>query len=181
MSTLQEFEEAIFEKAIQLLEPYNKESIAHMYAYYEEQDEDGDCLEDYGSDHDTCNLTVCIDSKLAELKLEYPNKNIEYRISSKDGDNECIDHCAVCGCPLNEFMTWVKSEFEHHVEHNRTVDDFKNSSIAFDLIAMFQSMPSMDEEPSPHCIATKLDPYKDQRDFYAEVVKYAQHVIETLS
>lgn len=179
-------EESILQKAIELLKPFNNEEVSRMTTYFEEVDEDGDCLEDLDAEYDCCNNDVCIISMSSNLKNEYPEKNISHRFYHNDGDHERIERCQICNKPLNEGMTWISSEFDHYDENKPSYEDIKNySNISFDLTAVFQSFPSNDEEVSDYALHQKtlgnkeplISQIKRIDNFKNRVLGLAEHVI----
>lgn len=170
----------IMEKAIELLTPFNKEELDHDICYYQEQDEHEDCVEEFSSEHDTCSNRKCVNEQLEHLKSEYPNKNIAHVWMNNNGDHESFGRCAICDTRLNEWLTWAREEVEHHLEYTTTLNDFKSSTNSFELIAIFQSMPTNDYQPSNWCKANKENPYEDQEKFYFKVVDYAKTIIKAL-
>lgn len=178
-------EEAIKDKVLELLYPLNDESASHMTAYFEEVDEDGDQIEELGTEYDVCDDDNCINDMLENLKLSYPDKKIDYRLYHNDGDHENIKRCHQCGKPLNEFLTWIKQELDYF-ENNMTIEDIKSN--AFDLIAVFQSFPSIDYEVSGYDLNQKMlgnnEPIegtlKRQKGFKEKVIGLMSHVIKMI-
>lgn len=178
-------EESIKDKVLELLYPLNEESTSRMTAYFEEVDEDGDQIEELGTEYDVCDDDECINDMLVNLKLSYPDKKIDYRLYHNNGDHENIERCHQCGKPLNEFLTWVKWEFDY-IEDNMTIEDIKSNT--FDLIAVFQSFPSIDYEVSGYDLNQKMlgnnEPIertlKNQKEFKDKVMGLMNHVIKQI-
>ena len=101
----------------------------------------------------------------------------------REGDYDRIDRCYICGCPLNESLTWIESELDHHEEYSIIKDQLKESATAFDVRVMLEAMPTHDYEISEYEKAHPEilpDALKRQSDFVDRVVKYASKVIEVL-
>lgn len=184
-------ERSTLNKAIELLRPFNTQTVSYYTAYFEEVDEDGDCVEDLGSEYDCCDDDTCISEMLQKVKLEYPGININHRLTDNSCDHERIDRCQVCDKPLNEWLTYIRSEFDHYNEHKPSFSDIQdqdNSNAAFDLISIFQSFPSNDEVVSQYELHQKMignkEPFdrkmKSIEDFKNSVIGLSNHVINVL-
>lgn len=178
-------EEATKDRVLELLYPLNDESSSRMTAYFEEVDEDGYQIEELGTEYDVCDDDECINYMLENLKLSYPDKKIDYRLYHNDGDHENIERCHKCGKPLNEFLKWIKWELDY-IEDNMSIEDIKSN--AFDLIAVFQSFPSIDYEVSPYALNQKMlgnnEPIertlKNQKEFKDKVIGIMTYVIKQI-
>lgn len=134
-------QQAIIDKAVELLLPYSNESVSTWTGYFEEQNEDGDCIGDHDfRDYDTCDNDDCLKQNHTILKAEYPGLNIQYRWYSNDGDHDKFEICSVCGRPLNEFLTWIGDEIDNHIEYSRTKENLTDSMTAFEISGCFVSM-----------------------------------------
>lgn len=186
---LTEEQKKIIDKAIELLTPYNKEKVSHEIAYFESVDEDGDKTDDLDlMEYDTCNNDSCVLAVLDELRNEYPKIKIREWYMDNNGDHENIGSCYMCGRPLNEFLTWIGQEFEHHKTESTKKSDFIESRTAFDIIAILQSFPSIDHEIREYHIHQKKlgNPIPLQQElgrqthFVNEVIDYAKNIIKEL-
>jgi len=186
---LTEHQEAILEQAIELLRPYNKEEVSHEIAYFESVDTDGDKSDDLDLiEYDTCNNDSCVLATLSELQQKYPEYKIKEWYMDNNGDHDSIDSCYRCGRPLNEFMTWIRQEFEHHQEHSLTKNDLTESRTAFDIIAMLQSFPSNDYEIGGYAIKQNQlgnqvplqESIKRRDEFINQVMAFAENIIKEL-
>ena len=182
---LSEDQKSILEKAVELLEPFNKEECSSFIYFFRENDEDsGDEIGD-----EVCSNDECLSIYMNDLRSQYEGINIYHIHSCNDGDHENIGSCTNCGCPLNQSLTWVKYEFEHHVVNTRKRDDIIDSRNAYDLTVIFNSMPSNDCTISGYAIhQNKLgNPVElkkallNQKKFVTKIVRYASHVIKQLS
>lgn len=180
---------SILDEAIELLRPFNKEDVCHEIAYYESVDEDGDKTDDLDLiEYDTCNNDTCVLATLFELQQEHPKFIIKEWYMDNNSDHENIGSCYRCGRPLNEFLTWIKQEFDHHTENSMKKEDLIESRTAFDVIAMLQSFPSADYSVSEYDLHQKKlgNPIPLQKsivrqtDFVNSVIDFARNVISEL-
>src|ERR1700748_178934 len=132
----------ILEKAIDLLEPYDKENVSYDLYYFVDKDENDNEIGDLDLiEYDCCGNIECMEKTLKELKEEYSDHIIDYYNTDNNSDHERIDSCYCCGRPLNGSLTWIKYELEHWLE-NAILKEHISSRDAFDLRVMLQSMPS---------------------------------------
>lgn len=173
-------QQSILDKAIELLSPFSKETVSPYTTYFEHQDKNGDCINAL-SDYDICDDDKCFDKTFQELKKAYPRKKIGFATYSNDGDHERFGKCYQCGSYLNEFLTWIGEEIDHHIENTKTKDDLIIS--AFEITGCLYSMRwNSDERMSTWTKNNDFDEgIKRQKDFIKKVVDYATHIIKTLS
>lgn len=194
MSKLTEQQRKILVIVIDLLTPLCANvKISHEIKFY--RDENGS--EEF-SDHDTCSDQACENSaKKAIVKMmgkenkgkaivwdkdldDVPENTLVYTTvwTDNDGDHEKMEMCSVCGKYLNESLTWIENEFEHHSENSTTKEDIEDPNTTFELLTMFNSMPSCDYS---RWIDGVNKDQKQQDDFFNKVIEYAQTVIDILS
>lgn len=187
--TLTEEEESIKEKVLTLLNSFESEPASRMTTYFVEVDEDGDQIEEMGTEYDVCDDDTCIKNMAETLSSEYPDKLIDNVFTHNNGDHESIERCNQCGKPLNEFMTWISMELDHYLQNRPTFESLnKYPSEVFDLIAIFQSFPSIDEEMGQYQLHQKMlgntEPFeskiKRQREFKESVIGLMKHVINEI-
>lgn len=168
----------ILKRAIKLLTPYNKEDISQIKFYFEHDEED------LGSDYECCDQDKCLKKMRDRIKTEHPEwkGKLDERWTYNNGDHEDVERCQICFRPFNEFLTWVREPFCHHREYTVNRRELKKSHNAFEVIAIFQSMPSIDERPSPWAMMNEpKEALQREKDFANEVVAYAELVIKKLS
>lgn len=187
--TLTEEEKSIKEKVLTLLDSFESESVSRMTTYFVEVDDDGDQIEELGTEYDVCDDDICIEGMKADLKLNYPNTKIDHVYNYNDGDHENIERCHQCGKPLNEYMTWISMEIDHYLQDKPTFERLnKYPSEVFDLVAIFQSFPSIDEEMGQYQLHQKMlgntEPFeskiKQQQEFKESVIGLIKHVINEI-
>jgi hypothetical protein len=162
-------------KAIELLSHYDKEDCSHALHFFRRKDVYGDEIGE-----EVCDNEKCVKAYLKHIYTVYDPYN--------NGDHESIDHCAICFRPLNEQLTWIGSEFEHHVEYSTTKEDLTESCVAFDVRCMLEAMPTIDHKIDTYHIHESQmgndQPLKDalahQKKFVDKVVAYAELVISVL-
>ena len=179
-------QQSIIDKAVELLKPFDKEDCSFSLHFFRRKDIDGDEIGD-----EVCDNEKCVKKYLKQLRSEIGKGKRIYTVYDpyNNGDHERIDSCAICYRPLNEQLTWIKSEFEHHQEYSVTKEDLTESRTAFDVRCMLEAMPSVDykiDEYHKHQNSLGNDkPLKEalkrQSDFVDEVVKYAALIVEVLS
>lgn len=172
-----------------MLKPYNKEDESYMTYYFEAQDDDENPKDtpDLG-EYDCCDNQKCIDKTMKELTRKYPGEKIEPIRWSNDGDHNKIDHCYQCSRPLNSQLTWIKQELEHHELYSVTKRHLKMSSVAFDVIAMLEAMPTVDVSISDYDRHQQTlgneEPMKNAMErmekFVTRVIDYAEMVIAVM-
>ena len=119
-------QQIVIDAAITALEPFNKEDLSTEIVYFETQDEEGIATDKIDfSEYDCCGSHKCVDKTLKELRRKYPNERIEEVYYRNDGDHNNINRCYQCSRPLNESLTWIDQEFEHHEEYSTTLRDLK--------------------------------------------------------
>lgn len=175
---ISEYQQNILDTAITLLRKYDKEKYSGRSYFFTDKNYDNIYSDEK---YDCCNEENCINEAIKKIEEDgYENPNINLR----GGDYDTIDHCCICGCPLNSTLTWIKSELDHHEEYSITEDQLKESSIAFELRVMFESMPTCDYAISEYAKAhPELLPreLKKQSDFVDRVIRYAEKVIKILN
>jgi len=171
--------------AIELLKPFNKEDVSSGLVYFRKvKDQD-----ELGSEYDCCDNEKCVKETLKYLRKKCKGSRFEDVYTLNDGDHDGIGRCFQCSRPLNEFMTWVQEELSHWEGTYLTKKRLWNSSNSFDLIAMFESMPSMDESMSDYdkhqADIGNYEPWndtiKDQRLLVKRVVNVAKRVIKNIN
>ncbi len=175
----------IINKAIKLITPFDKENASCGIHYFKEKDCDGNEIGE-----ETCDNDKCVKIALKDLKIRVGKyKRIYTDFSHNDGDHESIRSCSVCYRPLNQYLTWVRQEFEHHKDHTITLEDLTNSRNAFDIRVMLEAIPSADERISDYSVyQNKIgnsspleDAIKRQICLVIDIVKYAELIIKILS
>lgn len=181
---LTEKQSEIIEKAIEILQPFDKIIVSDYLYYFEEQDEDGDSIGNHDfSDYDSCDSDECIALSLSQLKEKYPDINIETVYYSNDGDHEKFERCTHCGRPLNRYLTWIESELEYHFDESKTKQDFIDSNTAFEIVSCLTSIRwSVDYRITPYQERTEPEKAaRAERGFVHRVTNYAQYIINTFS
>lgn len=163
MNEINEDQQKILDKAIKLLEKYDKVDVSDYICYFVVSEND---YSEIGSQYDCCDYPECMEATLKELKKDYPDCNYLYQYNNNDYDT--FNLCYQCGRRLNDTLTWIEYEFNHHSTTNQTKKDFQISSVAFEIRVIFESMPSIDFAK------------QDQKDFIIKVVDYANIVISEL-
>lgn len=185
-------QQSLIKRAIELVTPFDKEKVAYGGNYFEVQDDDGNLSDDNidFADYDCCDSDKCVNKILKELKKEHKGVNIQPVYWANDGDHENIASCYNCGKPLNEQLTWIKSEFDHHKEYTVTKEALISSRNAFDVRCMLEAMPSCDERIMDYAMHQKNafgneKPYneskKRQEAFVESFMEYVQKVITALT
>lgn len=181
---LTEGQKRIFERAIELLSPYNKEKVCYGAMYFTEKTEYGDEVGEL-----TCTDEKCIKKEKSNIRLSIgKGKRVFDIYTPNNGDHEKIERCSQCLRPLNSSLTWLHWELDYYIKQVRSKEKFTESETAFDLTVLFSSMPSCDKEitgyqkhqnevGNPEFLKKGL---KDQKKFIERVVRYAEHVIKTL-
>lgn len=180
---LTEKQQSTLDKAIELLQPFNKELVSYNTYYFEDVDEDGERIGNHEfSEYDCCSSDDCIEKTLAELKENHPNEIIDYRGYLNDGDHERFERCYQCECYLNEFLTWIETELDWHIENTLTKDELISSTNAFEISGCLYSMHwNADKRMGTHQATYHHDEgIKQQKDFIKKVVDYANHIVKTL-
>ncbi len=163
-------QENIIRKAIEILDKNFDLSSSHYIHYFEIND---NSLSD---EYDVCDNDKCVKKMRKNLnKIKktgaFEKGVIKNVYSSNDGDHEDIRCCAICGKPLNEFLTWIKYEFEYfqQIEKSKKVieEDF------FRLFAIFQSVPSCDYQRTPN--------YENEKELFKDVAEWADFVVSMYS
>lgn len=177
-------QQSIIDKAIELIKPFDKEDCSNSLHFFRKKDIDGDEIGE-----ETCDSDECAKIAAKELRKTYGNFNVFTVYDHyNNGDHERIDSCSVCFRPLNEQLTWVHTEFEHHHEYSITKKDLTKSRTAFDVRCILESMPSIDCKIDNYPIHQNSlgnnkplkEALKRQSDFVSEVIKYAQLIIKYL-
>jgi hypothetical protein len=133
------FEKRI-ETALALLQPYAQpllDIVPSKITYFK-------INEDESGEYDCCYDDKCIRRAKKLIRSQYDKKPKIVRIwTYNNGDHERIDHCRICGVPLNTQLTWVESELEG-VEDLSTKDEIVSD--AFAIYCVLDALPSNDEE-----------------------------------
>jgi hypothetical protein len=185
--TLSPVERATINEAIELLTPHAEKNVSRWTCYFGiKQSADGDENEinddgDYG-EYDCCDEDACMEKSMAQLKEKYPDTLFGYRFYANDGDHESIQRCGQCSIPLHSSLTWIRQELEYH-ENNPALTraELTKPYEAFDLVCLFEAMPSADERLNAFAIINRLEESLDQQEeFVSRVVSLATKVIDTL-
>jgi len=172
-----EEQQEIVNKAINLLEKYDKEEYSGISYYFTDENDDNI---DEDEDYNCCNKNECIERSKKELKkLGCKNPGL----NPMGGDYDRIYYCYNCNNPLNGSLTWIESELNHHIENNINKKSLQISSIAFEIRVMFESFPSLDHEISEYAKSHSEQMKKEikwQKDFVDRVINYAKQVIAVL-
>ncbi|NDV81349.1 hypothetical protein [Bacteroides sp. 51] len=179
-------QQAILDKAMELLKPYDKEETTNCMCYF--TDKDG---HEFSSEYDCCSDEKCIEKAKKEIRRNHGNRTIiEENITDTSSDHESFDRCCICYCYFNEYLTWIHQEFSHHEEYSVTADDLKSSNTAFELRGIYYSLYwSCDHQISQYSKHQyhlgNEKPLNDaldrQKDLINRVVKHASLVIGILS
>lgn len=177
---ISEKQDKVLRIATHLLMPYDKEDVSAYTYYFERPNEKGE----FDREYDTCDSEKCIEESKANIRKNYgKGTRIEHRYYSNDGDHEHIEICSVCYRPLNRYLTWVYNELEYYSNKLSSSKQLKSSRTAFDLTAIFNSMPSCDEKITPYDELNAVR-YKDallsQKKFVKSVVRVADNAIKKL-
>lgn len=171
---LTEEQKQLLEQVVSALEKHvNKEPCGYVYYVTIEGD-------DMCSDYQTCDNEKCLSSVKKIVEKEYINKDIEFLCQDNNNDYGNLEKCSVCGHPLNEFLTWIRDEFEYHSENTILREDIIGD--AFDLKAIIQSYPSNDNTISQFAINESLigndnllkEQIKRRDDFTNKVLEYCK-------
>lgn len=186
---MSEAQKSVIEKAIALLKPYDKEDFDSEYVYFSEGEE-GD---DYESDFDNCGSKKCLAAARRDLRKslslpKYAKANIWVRWTLNNGDNDSIKSCPYCGIKQTGSLTWIGQELDHH-ENYITKDDLTDSSTAYDVRVMLESMPSRDHNIGGYPKhqyklgnwKVLADAINGQIEFVQRVVTYAEKVVAVLA
>lgn len=172
-----EEQQEIVNKAINLLEKYDKEEYSGISYYFTDENDDNI---DEDEDYNCCDKNECIERSEKELKkLGYKNPIL----NPMGSDYDRIYHCYNCNNPLNESLTWIEQELDHHVEFNINKKNLQKSRTAFEVRVMFESFPSIDYEISEYAKSHPEQMKKEikwQKDFVDRVINYAKQVIAVL-
>lgn len=170
-----EDQQKILDTAIELLKKYDKEDVTDWIYYFVVSE---DNYEEISPEYDCCDNQECYEKTLKELRKESPY--CIYLYQDNGGDHENINYCYQCGKPLNDTLTWIEQELDHHTENNLEKKCFQVSGIAFEIRVMFKSFPSIDYEISdydkthPESMVQKI---KMQKKFTDRVINYAKQII----
>ena len=173
---LTEKEEIIIDKAVNCLNAkFDCESSEWIY-YFEIKDEN------ISSEYNICYSKKCLKEqkkhinglkKKKELGTDIEKGWIKEVASSNDSDHEEILRCSVCEKPLNEFLTWIKYEFQYFQECD--IDNDNSEALKkiinnnyFELFVIFQSMPSCDFQRNKD--------FEKEKELFKDVVKWANFV-----
>lgn len=178
MGVISEKQQEIINKAIELLKKYDKEDVSNFIYFFVISE---DNRSEIGLEYDCCDNPECYESTLKELRKEYPECIYIYQDNRNDYDN--FKQCHQCGKFLNDTLTWIESELEHHEEYDNDKESLQYSCTAFEIRVMLEAMPTIDceitgyENAHPELIPAAL---KRQADFVNRVVRYAELVIKCL-
>ncbi|RPJ55925.1 MAG: hypothetical protein EHM12_11190 [Dehalococcoidia bacterium] len=157
----------IIKAAINLLEPFARKDVSSYTHYFKVDDND---IHEY----DCCDNKKCVKKALKNIiKSHEIQTSIEICSYDNGGDHEKIGHCYICWKPLNQSLTWIKDEFEHHKEYTITRKDLTDKDIAFEIKCILESMPSSDYD-------TGIYYQKHQKKFIRDIINYAKVVIKEL-
>lgn len=172
----------ILDKAIKLLNPFfkNDEGQQRQGWVYYFQKKDGD---EFGSEYDCCSSDSCIKKAKKEIREHY-GKYTRITENSTITGNDCenIPRCCICEKPFEEYITYIDQEFDHYESNVPSYEDLvKYTSIPFDITAIFNSVPSCDNQISlyhKHQLSLGNEkPINDviqrQKDLITRVVNYA--------
>lgn len=173
-------EESIVKAENCLNKKFNCESSQWMY-YFEIKDEG------LSSEHDICYSKKCLKEqkkylnglkRKKELGADFEKGWIKEVSSSNDSDHDDISRCSVCEKPLNEFLTWIRYEFQYFQDEcniDGDIDELKKiiNDNYFELFVIFQSMPSCDFQRNEN--------YEKEKELFKDVVKWADFVCHTYS
>ena len=158
-------------KAITALLPYAEKEVAqggYFFRYLKSGDE-------LSSEYDCCDK--CLNKAMKNLRANIPKYTcIEAIYTQNECDNDRINRCSVCNKPLNEYLTWVGQEFEHHRNYSITKEVLTTPENAFDIKVMLESIPSCDynhRDDEWHL--------QKQQELANEVVNYAELIINLLN
>jgi hypothetical protein len=179
-------QERLLEKVIKLLEPFYegdpKQERQSTVCYF--TDENGDEL---GKEYDTCTCDDCIEASIKNIKETFGDEMpIETHFTLTGNDNEDIPRCSICGKPFEEGLTWIEHELEHFEQNKPTYSDMvEDSSIPYELVAIFNSVPSCDNRIDGYCKSQlaqgnegpNLEVLKRQQHLIDRVVYYAVYII----
>jgi len=172
----------ILDKAVKLLNPFfcNDEGQERQGWVYYFQKKDG---EEFGSEYDCCSSNSCIKKAKEEIREHYGKYTRITEHSTMTGnDCEDIPRCCICGKPFEEYITYIDQEFDNYESNVPSYEDLvKYTNISFDITAIFNSVPSCDNQISPydkHQLSLGNDkPINDviqmQKDLITRVVNYA--------
>ncbi|MEE9525438.1 MAG: hypothetical protein V3V78_02410 [Candidatus Woesearchaeota archaeon] len=178
---LTEEQQAIIDKAIELLKSYDKEKVDFNLHYFKHEEE---TLVGY----DCCSSEDCVEQALKKIKEETGYDQIETDGMYNGEDHEIIERCCICSTPMNDDLMCIGEEFRHHKEYSITKEELTHSSVAFDVRVMLESMPSVDHEISGYAKhqstignnAPLNQETKRINDFVIEVVTYAETITQLL-
>jgi hypothetical protein len=170
-----EFRE-LLDKAVSIIEPFVKETSSDHLVYYKVKDDDV-------GEFDTCENKKCITVAKQKIRQEYGKyTRVSEEWSPNDGDHEDIGRCWNCGRPLNEFVTWCRSELEYLEGEYPMSREFIYKE-AFLIHSILISSPTSDCPLSRHknYSPSPVPPESLNRreQFFQRVVQLAQSVIIT--
>lgn len=160
----------LFNKAIELLTPFDKENESYYLVYYEHKENDCGV--------ETCDADKCVKAALKDIRKDigkYSRISVHY--SGNDGDHEKVALCAMCDRPLNRYLTWLSDEFDHHVNHNTTKEKLTDSLNAFELIGFFESVGWAGDFGY---IRDEKEREKKRDELVERIAEYAELVIKEL-
>lgn len=176
----------IIDQAIELIKPFDKEDCSNSLHFFRRKDIHGDEIGE-----EVCDSKNCVNLYLKQLRSEIGKGKRIYTVYDhyNNGDHELLSSCAICFKPLNEQLTWINNEFEHHSKYSVTRKDLTQSRTAFDVRCMLEAMPSADCKISPYQIYQDSigngkplkEGLKRQSDFVDKVIKYSELVISLLA
>lgn len=172
-------QQAIIEKAVEVLNLYDKEEVSYDMYYFENEEEHA-----YDSEYDTCTKTDCIEASIKAIKENEGGVEVTKVYTYNNSDQEDIKLCSVCECPLNDTLTWVKYEWDCFKDDVLTIQDIQTSYKAFALKVIFESIPSCDHRLSNYSRNDREFAYmglQAQKDLYTAIVAKAQEVIDVHS
>ncbi len=187
-------QQATLNQAMALLKPLIREEAKDCHFIV--IDADTEDIEEEIIGYYCCGDPNCFCETKKAILAEYPGTEI-WKLKLREdynSDKENIERCAGCNAPLIEELTWIYDEFEILRNLIKNPEEYEYLIIeesalsairawAFDLHVIFYSMPSCDHD------ITSYDRMKPDRlakaeqrqaDFVAEVVAFAQEIIEII-
>lgn len=170
-----EAQHAILGKAMNLLSPLFTDSIPCYIHYFTDEVSGDDMCEE------VCDSDECVFAYLKDKTGLIANRTAD------DGDHESINHCHICGCPLNTQLTWINQEFDYLEKEVTTLEEIQSN--AFDIHCVLAAYPSADERINGYdrqqAKEGNIEPLNNkllrQEAHVSRVIAYAELVINILS
>ena len=175
-------QQEIINKAINLLEPYDKEEVSYYGYYFLINGNDGN------GDYDTCDNDDCMNKCLADLKAQYPKSEIREQFGEMNNDENFM-HCCICGKTLDDRLNGMRSEFDYFNDKKMlTKEMLTTGDHAFCIRALLDAFPTYEYEESDYAKhqfsignpKPMQECLKRQRGWYIRVTNFSKKIINIL-